>query len=585
LQKKTCDKFTGFPRVRGIPVLSFFIHLQYITTNRKTNMDNFDQEQEKENSVQPDENNMSRQSECEQEGTASVGAEPPQENAEESCGETTKKGDRRAKIFLFASLYLVLLICIAFMGYTLKENNRALEEAAQENKSALVKAVDEVAKENKEGLSRALEIEYEIKSNSQLGKEAMELSRQALEAGNGDLAKVYVLNAINHVSSDFSYLESYYNLISQDSLSTQEDYSQFLSLVDLEIYQIAAEDIEKALAMRDDIAQKMETIVSEEAAKSVAAYEAELADNLARLSTGDLSWKKIQKGDHCDMDLLAARMELEQGMLGDGVRTETQQLPADLEKASLIYQLEQILQGADAALKKAEDIVKTGTVDQAILVVAQNQLQTAASYLTQVWTTDCDEIPAYVKRAEETQKKIGQVGDDVTRLSSKPSYDKIVAIVKAIDDIKGRAKMIREDGPNKDYTLLIEDLDKKLEEIVKLESEIRNESNLKEIAEKKKYVAEIYKEIGRMRFDTYNEWAKSSISYCWDHEYSGAHWDEHYAEIFKKYLVKIHPGLLNPEVRSLYDLVSEKFIEQSDRKGMKLRILKAQTRWTTLEDF
>lgn len=466
------------------------------------------------------------------------------------------------------------------LGKNVGENKLALEANAKENRQALADNLQEVDKRVVEILDR-----WGISNNCELAQEALELSSQAKKGGEYDLAKVYILNAINHCPSDISYLKAYYDLISENG--TLEDYQRFLSLVDVVVYQIDPRDIAVALDMRDAIEQKISTIETQEAEKTSIADKAELRYKLERLKSGDLSWNKIQtQNGHANLNLLSKRMELVQSMLADDVmdENETQRLTAELKKATLVFQLEQVLHGVDVAIAKANDIVATGTIKQAELVVAQNQLQTATSYLAQIWTTDCGQAPEYVERAKKAQKTISAMGDKITELGSRPYFEKIMTFVKELKGTYEGAKLIKEMSPNASYTKLLKDFDAKMEKIAELVASVTNDENMKTIRAKLKAVGQIREEYNAKRFEAYNAWANEQIKTC-DDKWQGAHWDGTYEKMFDKYLLKIHPGLLDSETKNHYDLVSERVIEQTDSKRMETRLKKARTKWTTLEEF
>ena len=561
-------------------------------------MDNFDQEQEKENSVQPDENNMSRQSEYEQEDSASVGAEPPQENAEESCGETTKKGDRRATIFLFASLYLVLLICIAFMGYTLKENNRVLEEAAQENKSALVKAVDEVAKENKEGLSRALEIEYEIKSNSQLGKEAMEFAEKAASESNWELAKLYARNAIFHIPGDSKYIRRYRELLmAGGEASSIEELQQLLAIIKIAVYQVDPKEVAGLLEIQQEVSQQLMEIANFERLQKDNEQNAILEDEQNQLEE-KLKWSVVVAPDgSVNMELLGQREDALSSLLDNAAIDDVKadELETELEKTNTAKQMVVVLQAAKEALKKGKDIIETQTTDANKLAVAQSQLQTANAMLSQIWTMDCKLVPELQRSAEQIQQDILDATGKILKLSSVLAMKRFEAAEKELCAYYNEAKTFASysyDGSK----LLTSKINSMVENYKKMQKEIQKiaDPDMQRAAmDRLESSREKVEDVQKLRIEAYNKWAVFQIKEASDKAFGKDSWDKENeltmrCEIFNPYLLDIDTSLLTPEAQSVYWLVFNRIFQSGKTKDSvkaNAEIEKAKTELKTLERF
>ena len=569
-------------------------------------MDNFDQEQEKENSVQPDENNMSRQSECEQEDTASVGAEPPQENAEESCGETTKKGNRRATIFLFASLYLVLLICIAFMGYTLKENNRVLEEAAQENKSALVMAVDEVAKENKEGLSRALEIEYEIKRNSQLGKEAMELAEKAASESNWELAKLYARNAIFHIPGDSKYIRRYRELLmAGGEASSIEELQQLLAIIKIAVYQVDPKEVAGLLEIQQEVSQQLMEIANFERLQKDNEQNAILEDEQNQLEE-KLKWSVVVAPDgSVNMELLGQREDALSSLLDNAAIDDVKadELETELEKTNTAKQMVVVLQAAKEALKKGKDIIETQTTDANKLAVAQSQLQTANAMLSQIWTMDCKLVPELQRSAEQIQQDILDATGKILKLSSVLAMKRFEAAEKELCAYYNEAKTFAYneaktfasysyDGSN----LLTPKINSMVENYKKMQKEIQKiaDPDMQRAAmDRLESSREKVEDVQKLRIEAYNKWAVFQIKEASDKAFGKGFWNTEDEltmryEIFNLYLLDIDTSLLTPEAQSVYWLVFNRIFQSNKTKDSvkaNAEIEKARTELKTLERF
>ena len=355
----------------------------------------------------------------------------------------------------FACTMLFFLAVIVYLIHSLKEMQNkydhlarkvsdGLEQITKDNRDIqryyndLAKIVHDglelAAKENKECIARSLQVEYEIKSNSTYAADAMKLAEKALAENDYELAKVYVLNAINHIPHEIKYIEAYFQLLEKQS-PTQEELKRFADILDMSVFQIAPVDIQRIIAMKSTILQKMEAISLAEHEKSNQEYQRALTQKINSLLKGELSLPHIIRDDNnVNIDLLSARIETIKAILEESVleENETAKWNAELAKANIIFQLAVTLSSVENATSKADATTAKNSPAKMELVTAQNQLQTANALLAQIWTMDCSAAPDLLVKAKEYQARIGAIDAKIREIGSQPAFKNIKMLVSEI---------------------------------------------------------------------------------------------------------------------------------------------------------
>ena len=100
------------------------------------------------------------------------------------------------------------------------------------------------------------------KKNHENAEAAIALAKKAVESGELQLAMIYALNAINHESSNIEYLRFYNALLAGKGDLAISDIDQFISVLDLAVFQINASDVSSIIEMKSALMEKRSSLVS-----------------------------------------------------------------------------------------------------------------------------------------------------------------------------------------------------------------------------------------------------------------------------------------------------------------------------------
>ena len=202
----------------------------------------------------------------------------------------------------------------------IRQGTEAISNSNTQMRETIKLEIDRVSQDNKECIARILNAEYEIKSNSTYANEAIELAESAIQNKEYDLAKVYVLNAINHMPYEIKYIEIYYNLVCNECPVTLQELRQLINILDVSVYQINPSAIASVVAMKQNIMQTMAMRERKEQEISVASLKEEMNRHMNELEQGELSWQHIRKAnEEIDSALLKQRIELLEGLINSDV--------------------------------------------------------------------------------------------------------------------------------------------------------------------------------------------------------------------------------------------------------------------------
>jgi Tfp pilus assembly protein PilN len=467
--------------------------------------------------------------------------------------------------------------------------NERLEQVVGENKNiqdkydSLAKLVNEgleqAAKENKDCIARALQAEYEIKSNSSYAGEALKLAENALAGNDIELAKIYLLNAINHMPYEIKYIEAYFQLLEKLNPAL-EDLKRFSDILDMSVFQIAPGDIQRIVAMKNTIMQKMEAMNIAEQEKSAKAYQEALAQKVASLVDGRLSMEKIiKRNGSVNLDLLSTRIETIRSLLDEDILDENEagKWRAELSKANVVFQLAATLVNVDNATSKAAEATAQGAPSKMDLITAQNQLQTANALLAQIWTMDCSPAPELLERAKAYQTKITEIDTKIKELGSRPAFEEIKKLVENIryDYYQSQDK----------YTARIKRITSNVEKIKEKLAEISDDKMQMEVLADLKKAGEFLQDLAKIRYNKYQKWALELLQEC-HKKYKSYNvvTDARGNALFNSYLLDINPALLSYDMQSLYNSIYQKVYEEVEDKAAS-QITKGSHTCRSLEDF
>lgn len=500
----------------------------------------------------------------------------------------------------FVCVLIISLAVIVYLVHSLKviqgrydslagNLQSGLEQVTNENKDiqskydSLAKLVNEgleqVAKENKDCIARALQAEYEIKSNSSYAGEALKLAESALVGNEIELAKIYLLNAINHMPYEIMYIEAYFQLLEKLNPAL-EDLKRFSDILDMAVFQIAPGDIQRIVAIKNTIMQKMEAMNIAEQEKSAKAYQEALAQKVASLVDGELSMEKIiTRNGSVNLDLLSTRIETIRSLLDEDILDENEagKWRTELSKANVVFQLAATLVNVDNAISKAEGATAQSAPSKLELITAQNQLQTANALVAQIWTMDCSPAPELLEKAKAYQVRITAIDAKIREIGSRPAFNEIKERVSEILKTYNQSYGL--------YTSRIKTITQNVDRIKDKLAEISDEKMQAEVLADLKKAGDYLQELSKDRYNAYQKWALERLREC-HKKYKSYNvvTDARGNNLFNEFLLDINPALLSYDVQSLYNSIYQKVYEEvEDKAASQLR--KASHVCRSLEDF
>lgn len=420
---------------------------------------------------------------------------------------------------------------------------------------------------------------------------AITMAKKAVESGNLQLAKIYVLNAISHRQNKFDYLKFYVDMVANDSSATIGELNQVLAIIDGSLYNVPAEDVNKILALREQIGKRKNQIDTQSAAPEI-----NLSEELESVESGKYALKNIINGDNIDADKLQKRIEKINALLGEELTDEWRaKLTRYLQESSNIYSAHLTFKSVINALDKASTHAKKTSLTEKQILSARNQLSTATTLLAQIWTL---ELPRnIVEKAEEIQKNISDVDERINVLASQNAMKRHDALAKELKDIEDDVKDTAAKDYAKDKTNGNGTLTQYLKDVQRCATELQalkifDQKGRQQAIETLRRTQELALKISSKRYLAYQLWALDKIEDARQSRDSVGTFkpykDEKAIEDFKKYLMDIDRGLLSYDVGMCYDKVYHLiFTEQvPTKKQAELQYEKAKSeKMGKLEDF
>ena len=447
-----------------------------------------------------------------------------------------------------------LNLSVTTMTQIVVETQRRLERLEQEIRAVSMnklKADDAAMKKVVANAEKRLErLEQEIravsmnklKADEVAVAQAMKKAQEALTRNDTALAKLYLLNAINHAPHNTACLFEYYKLCKQksDSMSEQE-WGQFRNIIELAIYQIPPEDIEKIQALYDDVVKFMDSRNIAAAKRAEADQKEKIKYSLQELQTGKYAWNKlIDKNSSIDLNLVQERLalcnELRNVVEDDSLINE------ELNRTMAVFSGLSQIKVVEDTLKNAKNSL---SVSPSNLNSANAQLQIARNGLSQVWSIDFSLVPVEIKkRATDLVDHIAFLETNYNKLKSVPACKRIDNTIAEIENTSKR------DGR---FTPRIKTITEKLQEIGTEMREIADADTFKNYEKKVVKASNILQDLQRDRYKKYQMWA---IKQCYEGFTTYSKWNivtvDRAKQIIDEYLIGIDPSLLTPPVAELY---------------------------------
>jgi len=198
-------------------------------------------------------------------------------------------------------------------------------------------------------------------NKSKPAREAVELARDAEQAGDMNLAKIFYLSAINHAPSEFSILDEYAKLLFRDTQSTTEDYARLKSVLQISLYQIPPASISNALSLLAETTHHEEQLLAAQAPQVAPVNWAERFEQLTDTIQLDSCWMDTKqlaaRLNNLDEILESVRDEQPDSILTESVGREFEITQHVLTATRLASALDVMLKTLDSSRERPEKAV------------------------------------------------------------------------------------------------------------------------------------------------------------------------------------------------------------------------------------
>jgi hypothetical protein len=418
-------------------------------------------------------------------------------------------------------------------------------------------------------------------ANALAAEDAYARAVDNLKNGDKGMAKIYCLNAINHLPSQLKYFQKLFEIYDVDDAEqlAETDLEQLQGILETGIYQVAGRDV---AAIHEMLAKVISRKAREEERSSDATSEmrqATFAKSQEDLKTGELAWDKISNSpDASTAEILNRRMAILNVLADtstDESETNRQWIQSELKRTELAIAF--LMQSASlkSYLDRAEDLLDAGTNKMEIVSALT---QTASQLLSQSLGADEKLLPdGATKSLHDFARRIANIETRFNMIKSRDALEKINAIINEMhyqDDTSSYELRIRQisDG--------IKKISRQLSFVYDLKEKAKIENQLVSLSQR-------LTELREQQYAAYQRWAINECESAFAKYRSWTRVDEEDAlEVINLYLLKINSTLLTPDVNRLYqDVLGKQFAELSAKPLANIEIKMAREQKKTLKDF
>lgn len=467
--------------------------------------------------------------------------------------------------------------------------NESLNRIVSEIRAKYDKELGEVVQNIAEMSAR------EIVGNKQAAREAMEAADRAVAGKKFPEAKIFCLNAINHSPNELVYFQRLVEIQKKIPDSTDSDWEQVQSILDVGVYQVdGAQEIEALLAMQAEVSQKVLETREEAIKEQKARDENALRDMLQTVMIGRLAL------DACGNDsaLMNERLALlntlsesaptlpDEGAIHTRVSEEIRKTTVRIEFYNFLRTIRNYRINIAALLKD------TAAFEKSVETIA-GMIDSNRHLITSLGALDADALPdGYAGLVSEESRAIEDLRENFNRKRSAEALAEIEKIRKEMKELDD--SVVAFSIPNIDqegfYTKRIADRQEKFKKMVEAYSRVyTDEKDLNTAAELHKKKTE---EWSKKRYKAYQGWAIGMLLMALEDESEILVSSNNTAKkIILKYLVNIDLALLEPNVCSLYQGVLGRQMKElegltdDDEHSVEIQKKLAQSPKMALENF
>lgn len=413
-------------------------------------------------------------------------------------------------------------------------------------------------------------------NNIAASEQALSLAEQAWRNNDPAMAMIYVLNALNHNPANMNCLQFYYNILENKRELEISDIDQFIDILDVSVYQVSPGDVSKVLIMRNTLLSKQEEMMNSATLEAVKEASAEYVATQRALRDGRLSSAQINRNGQVNKELLDERIETIAALLADVDMSDSDRSAAMklLNDTTTFKLLVTTLESAENAVSKANVLANRNTLTPDQILLARNQLQTANTYLSQIWTIDTTNFQAQLNAAANMQSRIAAIDKQLDILASAPARATIESELAKCRNLYGS------------YTSRINQISKTLKDVAPLLAKVPDLETRQKLESTMEEWAQQVDSLTKARYKAYQEWAAGQINAAIK-EYNSyiVKTDARATSMFNNYLLSINTGLLLPDLSTFYNDVYQKIYNELPDKAENLYKKATYSYIKQLEDF
>ena len=307
--------------------------------------------------------------------------------------------------------------------------------------------------------------------------------------------------------------------------------------------------------------------------------ESAITARMDELETGYLAIWHIYSNGIVDKNLLKERVEALSALLADASLSQDnrEKLSQELSYATGLYSINTTISSVQNAITQANALAEREQLNQTEILIARNQLQTANTLLSQIWSSDCSKYQDFVSSAKQLQGGIVEIDKKLNLIASAPARRQIEnSIAKCRNLIYASSDL---------YTNRINRINDLLKEFPHFLSTIYEPDLRKQLTTRIEKLPPQVSKLSEKRYKKYQKWAVAQLSAA-NKEFTQSKESAEAAEkVFRDYILNINPALLLPDVSSLYNSIYQRIYKKLSNKAY-MQYKKATYEYVKqLEDF
>ncbi len=404
--------------------------------------------------------------------------------------------------------------------------------------------------------------------------EAVKMAKAALATGDQNIAKIYLLSAVNHAPSVFNHLRDYSEIILQDKASTVEDLVRLKSVLQVSLYQIPPAGIGDALKLLERTVQKENDLLALQNPRPVPVdwrerFAQVVATNKLDESVGDLK-------------RLGSRLE-SLNEIAESLREEQtdpdlrRNVEMEFELTQRVLTAARLSQTLDIVLRQLNDAT-TSQPEKAVSL-----LQTAEGMLGQLWGIDSAGFPAALRqKADQFPQAIQVQVERVAEAKSAP-------YLREIEQLLASAKSFRHGAAKNECQRALNHYDQCLQSAATVFDNITS-TRLREKARTTiEKIRTLAVDARKKQFDAYQRWAVGACREAYDifnGDKEGWFTQKWMNAFDETNLMFVDESKLAPETARLFSEIVQKFLGKMNGDGAfyKSKAM-AEAKKKALEDF